>query len=332
MSQSHPVVLVTGGAGYIGSVTVERLLGAGNGVVVLDDLSTGHRGAVPASVPLVRGDTADRQVIEHIAETFAPTACIHFAAFSAVGESVADPGRYMDNNVARGVALFNSLRSVGIDRVVLSSTAAVYGEPKQIPIPEHHPKDPTNPYGRSKLFLEQILRDYEAAYGMRSVSLRYFNAAGASQDRGEHHVVETHLVPNVLAAAVDPGRTITVFGTDYPTPDGTAIRDYIHVADLADAHIAALGYLAAGGVTTSLNLGTGRGFSVLEIIATAREVTGQDISVSLGDRRAGDPAELVADATEARVALDWEPVSSTVEETIASAWAWHRDHPRGYGT
>lgn len=329
MSEDRPV-LVTGGAGYIGSVTVERLHSAGREVVVLDDLSTGHRAAVPVDVPLHIGDTSDLALLQQIASDHAPTACIHFAAFSAVGESVADPAKYMDNNVAKGVALFNNLHSVGIDQVVLSSTAAVYGEPKEVPIPEHHDKEPTNPYGRSKWFLEQILRDYARAYDTRSVSLRYFNAAGATEERGEHHVVETHLIPNVLAAAGDPMRTMTVFGTDYPTPDGTAIRDYIHVIDLAEGHIAALRYLGDGGETTSLNLGTGNGFSVLEIIETARRVTGLDIAMTLGDRRPGDPPELIADAADARFTLGWTPTHSTVEATIESAWQWRQSHPDGY--
>ncbi len=329
MNQDRPV-LVTGGAGYIGSVTVERLLAAGHRVVVLDDLSTGHRAAVPEGVPLHIGDTADLGLLRKIADDHSPAACIHFAAFSAVGESVANPAKYMDNNVAKGVALFNNLHAVGIDHIVLSSTAAVYGEPKEVPIPEHHHKEPTNPYGRSKWFLEQILGDYAAAYDMRSVSLRYFNAAGATDEHGEHHAVETHLIPNVLAAAGDPTRTMTVFGTDYPTPDGTAVRDYIHVIDLAEAHIAALGYLADGGATTALNLGTGNGFSVLDIIETARRVTGLDIAMTLGDRRAGDPPELIADAADARATLGWEPTNSTVEATIASAWQWRQAHPDGY--
>ncbi len=324
-------VLVTGGAGYIGSVTVERLRGRGEDVVVLDDLSRGHRSAV-AGVPLYVGDVGDAGVLDRIVAEHPVDACIHFAAFIAVGESVEDPAAYMANNVERGIRLFNGLLRRGVGAVVLSSTAAVYGTPEQVPIPEGHPVRPESPYGRTKLFLEGLLGDYDAAYGMRSARLRYFNAAGATDAHGEDHRPETHLIPNVLAVAAGKAAEVRVFGDDYPTPDGTAVRDYVHVADLADAHVAALDHLRAGGDSVVCNLGSGTGHSVLEVVEAARSVTGHAIPAVIEGRRAGDPPVLVASHDRAVDVLGWQLAHPDLEGIVADAWDWHRRHPEGYSS
>ena len=323
-------ILVTGGAGYIGSVTIERLLAKGEQVVVLDDLAHGHRAALPADIPLYHGKIGDRELVSRIAREHALESCIHFAALIEVGESVIDPARYFENNVGHGIALIGELVQAGLRRLVFSSTAAAYGDPDQIPITEQSRKWPKNPYGWSKLFMERVLDAYDTAYGMKFVALRYFNAAGATEKCGEDHRPESHLIPNVLAAAMGHQQAIQVFGNNYPTPDGTPIRDYIHVVDLADAHIRALEYLRSGGLSDFLNLGTGNGHSVLEVIDCAREVTGRDIPVRIASARAGDPARLIADPSKAKALLGWEPDVSDLPSIVRSAWDWRLRHPSGY--
>ena len=323
-------ILVTGGAGYIGSVTVERLLARGEQIVVLDDLERGHRAALPADLPLYQGKTGDRELVARIAREHALESCIHFAALIEVGESVLDPARYFENNVGHGLALIGELVQAGVRRVVFSSTAAVYGDPEQIPIVENSRKWPRNPYGWSKLFMEQLLDAYDNAYGLKFVALRYFNAAGATENCGEDHRPESHLIPNVLAAALGQQQAIRVFGNEYPTPDGTPIRDYIHVADLADAHIRALDHLRSGGQSDFLNLGTGRGYSVLEVIECARQVTGSPIALQIESPRAGDPARLIADPSKAKAFLSWVPAVSDLQSILRSAWDWRLRHPSGY--
>jgi UDP-glucose 4-epimerase len=324
-------ILVTGGAGYIGSVTVERLLAKGEQVVVLDDLVRGHRSALPVDIPFYLGKTGDRELVARIAHEHNLEACIHFAALIEVGESVVNPAKYFENNVGHGMALFGALIQTGVSRVVFSSTAAVYGDPEQIPIKEESRKWPKNPYGWSKLFLERLLEAYDIAFGIKFVALRYFNAAGATEKCGEDHRPESHLIPNVLAAVAGQQQAIRVFGNNYPTPDGTPIRDYIHVADLADAHVRALEHLRSGGESDFLNLGTGRGYSVLEAIECAREVTGREIPMCLEPPRAGDPVRLIADPSKAKSVLGWEPMMSDLQSIIRSAWNWRLRHPSGYG-
>jgi UDP-glucose 4-epimerase len=323
-------ILVTGAAGYIGSVTVELLREQGEDVVALDNLSRGHRAAAPAEVPFYEGDIGDVELVTKIALEHRIEACIHFAALAYVGESVAEPGRYFENNVAQGVRLLNALQAAGARRVVFSSTCATYGEPQRIPIDETHPQQPTNPYGWSKLMMERILESYDTAYGMKFVSLRYFNAAGATATRGEHHEPETHLIPNALAAAEQTIPHVSVFGSDYETKDGTAVRDYIHVADLAEAHSLALRHLRAGHSSERINLGNGQGYSVLEVIESARRVTGKHIAIRLEPRRPGDPSHLVADAARARAALGWQPRYTLLDDIIRTAWEWRLRRPRGY--
>jgi UDP-glucose 4-epimerase len=322
-------ILVTGGAGYIGSVTVERLKAKGEHVVVLDDLARGHRSAVDPDVPFYHGRVGDRALVARVAADHKVEACVHFAALAYVGESVLEPAKYFENNVEQGVALMGALLQAGVRRVVFSSTCATYGEPKQIPIPESSPQWPVNPYGWSKLVIERLLDSYERAYGLKFASLRYFNAAGATEHRGEHHEPETHLVPNVLAAALGEKPEVSVFGNNYPTPDGTPIRDYVHVADLADAHISSLDYLRRGGDSVFLNLGTGRGYSVLEVIECARQVSGCPIPMRIEAPRAGDPPRLVADAARAQAVLGWKPVMSDLPSILRSQWDWRKKHPRG---
>jgi UDP-glucose 4-epimerase len=323
-------VLVTGGAGYIGSVAVEVLRRQGEPVVVLDDAARGHRGAIDADVPFYRGAVGDRGLLARILGEHPIDACVHFAALAYVGESVQDPRRYFEDNVGQGLALLGGLLEAGVRHFVFSSTCATYGEPDVVPIPEEHAQRPANPYGWSKLVLEQALRSYDAAYGLRSVALRYFNAAGATETRGEDHDPETHLVPLLLEAALGKRPHVSVFGDDYPTPDGTAIRDYVHVADLAVAHAQALAYLRAGGASDCFNLGTGQGHSVLQVLETARRVTGRDIETRLEGRRPGDPARLVARAEKARSVLGWQPRQAELEAIVRSAWDWRVQHVNGY--
>jgi UDP-glucose 4-epimerase len=323
--------LVTGGTGYIGSVTVELLRERGEQVVVLDDLRRGHRAALDAEVPLYTGKVQDSALVARIASEHAIDACIHFAALIEAGESVKDPATYFENNTTQGISFLRTLACAGIKRVVFSSTAAVYGEPNQTPIPEEHPQWPTNPYGWSKFFMERVLETYHRAYGLDFVALRYFNAAGATARHGEHHEPESHLIPNVIKAAIGTRPYVSVFGNDYPTPDGTCVRDYIHVADLGEAHLLALDYLRGGGKPEAFNLGNGKGYTVLQVIDTVRRVSGSDFEVRMEGRRAGDPSHLVAGAGKALRVLGWEPQHPELEEIVRSAWNWHRAHPNGYG-
>jgi UDP-glucose 4-epimerase len=323
-------ILVTGGAGYIGSVMVEHLLNNRVPVVVLDDLFRGHRSAIPNDVPFYEGRVGNRALVEQIVSKHAVEACIHFAALAYVGESVAEPARYFENNTSEGIAFFGALLNAGVRRVVFSSTCATYGEPDQSPIAETCPQWPKNPYGWSKLILEQVLAGYDRAYGLKFVALRYFNAAGATSRCGEHHEPESHLIPNVLAAAAGERPTVSVFGSDYPTPDGTAIRDYVHVTDLATAHLAALQYLQDGGGSECLNLGTGEGNSVLQVIEAARAMTGAVIPIRMETRRPGDPARLVADARRAQAVLGWSAAASDISSILRSQWEWRQRFPRGY--
>jgi len=323
-------ILVTGGAGYIGSATVERLGAKGERVVVLDDLFRGHRGTVETNVPFYQGQVGDRTLVERIAAEHQVEECVHFAALAYVGESVIEPAKYFENNVEQGVALIGSLLKAGVRRIVFSSTCATYGEPKETPISESCPQWPVNPYGWSKLAMERLLASYDTAYGLKSVSLRYFNAAGATERCGEHHEPESHLVPNVLRAAMGEMSHLSVFGTDYPTPDGTAIRDYVHIADLAEAHVLALEHLRRGGESDFLNLGTGDGYSVREVIETARKVTGKPIPTKIEGRRAGDPPKLVADARKAKKVLGWKPAMSDLSTILRTQWEWREKHPHGY--
>jgi len=326
-------ILVTGGAGYVGSVSVEAFLAAGHDLVVLDDLTTGHRAAVPAGASLVVGSYGDGPAVEALLRDEGIEAILHSAARSLVGESIREPARYYRDNVAGGIALLESARAAGVDRVVFSSTAAVYGVPDATPIPEDAALRPINPYGETKRTFEGALGWYGRAYGLRSVTLRYFNVAGATEALGEDHDPETHLIPAILAAAAAGGR-FTLFGDDYPTPDGTCIRDYIDVADLADAHLRAIEATAPGDVRTDAplvcNLGNGDGFSNRQVIAAAEAVVGHEIPYSVGPRRAGDPATLVASAKRAGEVLGWQPQRPSLEAMVDSAWAWRRQRPDGY--
>lgn len=316
-------VLVTGGAGYVGSVSVEALVAAGHDVVVLDDLSKGHREAVAPGTRLVEGSYGDSGLVRALLAETSIDAVLHCAARSLVGESVANPALYYRENVAGGVALLEALREAGVCRLVFSSTAAVYGTPASVPIREDAVHAPINPYGETKRAFEGALRWYAGAYGLRSVSLRYFNVAGASARNGEVHDPETHLIPNVLAAVEGRGE-VTVFGTDYPTPDGTCIRDYIHVEDLARAHLDALDYLEHGGAAQVLNCGYGHGFTVREVLDTVRAVSGVAFPVTEGPRRAGDPPVLIADAARIRALLGWQPRHEDLRVICETAFQWER--------
>jgi UDP-glucose 4-epimerase len=323
-------ILVTGGAGYIGSVTVERLRAKNEDVVVLDDLVYGHRVAVDSDSHFYQGKVGDLALLARIANEHKIDACVHFAALASVAESVAEPAKYFQNNVEQGIALMGFLIRAGVQIVVFSSTCATYGEPKEIPISEKSPPWPKNPYGWSKFCMERLLESYHLAYGLKFMALRYFNAAGASEKYGEDHEPESHLIPNVLAAAAGEKPEITVFGNNYPTPDGTPIRDYIHVSDLADAHILALGLLRSGGASEALNVGSGQGYSVLEVIECARQVTKCEIRIRFDAPRAGDPARLVADSSRIQNVLGWKPAVSDLRNIVQSAWSWRQRHPRGY--
>ena len=322
-------ILVTGGAGYIGAHMVKALRQAGFRPVVLDDLSSGHRSAVRGE-ELHVGDVGDAAFVDRVLADVKPAAVMHFAGFIQVGESVQDPGKYFRNNVSATQVLLDAMRAHDIRRFIFSSTAAIFGEPQVVPIDEAHPKAPINPYGRSKWMVEQMLEDYDRAYGLKAVCLRYFNAAGADPEGelGECHQPETHLVPLILQVAAGRRPHITVYGEDYATADGTCVRDYIHVEDLADAHLLALRQLLAGGGSARYNLGNGNGYSVREVIAAVRRVTGHPIPVVVGQRREGDPPVLVADARAAREALGWQPCHGDLDTLVAHAWAWERRHAR----
>jgi UDP-glucose 4-epimerase len=322
-------VFVAGGAGYIGSTTVAELLAAGHEVTVYDDLVHGHRASVPVGARTIVGDLADAHELRAALRTAPFDAAMHLAAFIEAGDSMRRPGRFFANNVAGTISLVNALREAGVERFVFSSSAGVYGEPERVPIPEDHPTRPVNVYGETKLLVERMLRWYGECGGLRWVALRYFNAAGATPDRGEDHDPETHLVPIVLQAPLGRRPSITIFGDDYPTPDGTCVRDYVHVQDLAQAHVLALTQCDRGGGV--FNLGNGRGFSNLEVVEAARRVTGHPIPVEIGPRRPGDPAELVASSEKARTVLGWQPEHTDIDVIVASAWEWHRTHPDGYG-
>jgi len=318
-------VLVTGGAGYIGSHACKALAEEGYTPVTFDNLVYGHRDAVRWG-PLEEGDILDRSKLDKVIETYRPSAVMHFAAYAYVGESVRDPRRYYRNNVAGTLNLLESVVDHDIQRFVFSSTCAIYGVPNEVPIPESHPQHPINPYGRSKRVIEQMLEDFGAAYGLRSMSLRYFNAAGADPEGmiGEDHDPETHLIPLALDAAAGRRPEVTIFGQDYDTPDGTCIRDYVHVSDLADAHLRALRALESGASTAAYNLGTGVGHSVKEVIQVVRDVTGRHIREVAGARRPGDPPRLISDPGSVGRALGWSPRHSDLPTMIQSAWNWYQ--------
>ena len=324
-------ILVTGGAGYIGSHTVKLLLARGHDVTVFDNLSAGHRAAVPAD-RLVVGDLRDIDHLDQLMLVNRVEAVVHFAALASVGESVTNPAKYYTNNLLYSLNLLDRVRKLGIGRFVFSSTCATYGTPQAVPITEDEKQLPINPYGNTKLAFERALADYAAAYPFGFCALRYFNAAGASPDGtiGEDHDPETHLIPLVFQAATGKRPHVEVFGTDYPTPDGTCVRDYIHVDDLAEAHALALERIAPGS-KLAYNVGIGRGFSVREVIRTVEEVTGKAVPVKEAPRRAGDPAELVADATKIRRELGWTPKYTDLRSILETAWKWHRTHPNGFG-
>jgi UDP-glucose 4-epimerase len=316
-------VLIVGGAGYIGSHMVHMLLERGHGTVVLDNLATGYRDAVLGG-ELVVADLADAAALEALFSSHRFDAVMHFASFIQVGESVRDPAKYYRNNLAHTLTLLEAMQRHGVGRFIFSSTAAIFGEPEYVPIDEQHPRRPINPYGFSKLAVERVLSDFDHAYGMRSVCLRYFNAAGADPQAriGERHEPETHLIPLVLQAASGRRSHIDIFGADYDTPDGTCIRDYIHVVDLCEAHLLALERLQQGATSAAYNLGNGSGFSVQEVIAAAERVAGTQIARNMAARRAGDPARLVADATLARAELGWRPRYANLETIVRHAWQW----------
>jgi UDP-glucose-4-epimerase GalE len=317
-------VLVTGGAGYIGSQTAKALVQAGHETVVLDDLSTGHRAAAKWG-PFIEGDLGNKEMLNKVFKDYRIEAVLHFAASLLVGESMMNPQKYFWNNVVGTLVLLDMMKAHGVKHIVFSSSAATYGNPEKVPITEDHPKRPVNPYGESKLSMERAIHWYGVAYGLGGVALRYFNAAGADLEGelGEEHDPETHLVPLVVQAALGKRPAVEIYGTDYPTPDGTAIRDFIHVTDLADAHVRALDYLVAGGESTELNLGTGQGHSVREVVTSVGKLSNGQVPFRDGPRRAGDPAVLVADPTKAQQLLGWHPQHSDLDTIIQSAWKWH---------
>ena len=319
-------VFVTGGAGYIGSVFVEEACNAGHQVTVFDNLTEGHRSAVDSRARFVQGDLAERDRLAAVVKEAGAEAVIHFAASALVGESMTNPSKYFRNNVANGVNLLDAAVGAGVKKFVFSSTCATYGPPDRVPMDETLPQRPINPYGESKLMFEQVLKWYRELHGLDFVAFRYFNAAGASAQFGEHHRIETHLIPNVLKVALGQKDQVDILGTDYPTPDGTCIRDYIHIADLAQAHLLAL----ALGQSGFFNLGNGEGFSVREVIATCEQVSGKKIPAIEKPRRAGDPPRLIASAGKALMQLGWKPRFARIEDIVATAWAWHLKNPNGY--
>ncbi|MEM9218811.1 MAG: UDP-glucose 4-epimerase GalE [Cyanobacteria bacterium P01_F01_bin.150] len=328
MTQEKPTILVTGGAGYIGTHAVFALQKAGYSVIILDNLVYGHKDLVDTvlKTSLIIGDTNDRELLDDIFSTYKIDAVMHFAAYAYVGESVNDPGKYYRNNVTGTLTLLDAMVDAGIKKFVFSSTCATYGVPKAVPLVEEHPQDPINPYGATKLMVERILADFDHAHDLKAVCFRYFNAAGANTEGllGEDHNPETHLIPLVLQTALGIRESISIFGTDYPTPDKTCVRDYIHVSDLADAHVLGMEYLLNGGDSAKFNLGNGNGFSVKEVIETARAITGHPIPAVECDRRPGDPPSLVGSAEKARTILGWNPQYPDIESIIQHAWAWHQ--------
>jgi UDP-glucose 4-epimerase len=329
---TNSTILVTGGAGYIGSHTVLALQRAGYEVIILDNLVHGHRDIVEGALQakLVIGDTTDRQLLNRLFSRENIAAVMHFAAYAYVGESVVEPDKYYNNNVVGTLTLLQAMRAASVQKLVFSSTCATYGVPQNVPIAESHPQQPINPYGASKLMVERILSDFDAAYNFKSVCLRYFNAAGADPTGllGEDHTPETHLIPLVLLTALGKRESVSILGTDYPTEDGTCIRDYIHVSDLANAHVLALEYLLKGGNTNVFNLGNGNGFSVKQVIETASAVTGRNIKVVECDRRSGDPPILVGSSEKAAKILGWYPNYPNLTEILAHAWQWHQQRHR----
>ena len=322
-------VLVTGGAGYIGSVVVEELLRDKHQVVVYDNLAKGHRQSVPPDVPFIESDLLDRERLIEVFREHQIDAVIHMAADSLVGESVQKPEKYYRNNVIAGLSLLDAMSEGGVKRLVFSSTAAVFGEPEKQPIEETDPTNPTNPYGETKLAFERALRWYESAHGIRYASLRYFNAAGATERCGESHDPETHLIPLVLQAATGQREHVEIYGEDYPTRDGTCVRDYIHVSDLARAHVLALQILNERSAIYNLGCG-GDGYSVREVIEVASEITGRDIPIKMGPRRPGDPAVLIASSEKIKGELGWSPQFQDLRKIVDSVWRWMQQHPRGY--
>ena len=325
-------VLLAGGAGYVGSHALLALRAAGRDAVVLDSLQAGHRAAV-RDAPLVVADIADREAVRDTIRRHRVTSVMHFAALASVPESVRSPARYYAANVTKTLALLDAMVEEGVERLVFSSSAAVYGEPRETPVAEDHPTRPTNPYGETKLAVENLLPHYERAYGLRAVSLRYFNAAGAAADGsiGEDRSPEEHLIPRALSAA-GGGPPLVCFGADYPTPDGTCVRDFVHVSDLAAAHVLALGALEADAPLRVCNLGSGRGHSVREVVAAVERVTGLPVSCSTGGRRPGDPAVLLASSGRARAELGWQPEYAELDAIVETAWRWRRSHPSGYAS
>ena len=325
-------ILICGGAGYIGSHTVRLLVAAGEDVIVADNLSTGHKSALDPTVKFYNCDIRDKDALAKIFATNEIEAVFHFAAFIEAGESVVRPLKYFSNNVVGMEILLEAMTEAGVDKIIFSSSAAVYGEPEKIPVGESDATIPVNPYGDTKLIMEMMMRRVGAAHGVKFVSLRYFNACGAIEDAsiGEDHHPESHLIPLILQVPLGKREHITIFGDDYPTNDGTCIRDYIHVLDLAAAHQNALNYLRDGGESDFFNLGSGKGFSVKEIISTAEKVTAQKIKTVIGARRAGDPARLIASSDKARKILRWQPRFDDIEKIISTAWNWHSTHPDGF--
>lgn len=332
MGEAKLAILVCGGAGYIGSHAVRALIEGGQEVIVLDNLQTGHRASVPENVKLLVGDLRDKEFIEKVFSENKIDGVIHFAADSLVGESMTNPAKYFENNMVGSLNLLNGMKDHGVKKIVFSSTAATYGEPENVPILETDRTLPTNPYGESKLMVEKMLKWFDMAYGIKYTVLRYFNVAGAYPTGviGEDHKTETHLIPIILQVALGKREKIGIYGDDYPTADGTCIRDYIHVMDLVDAHLLAMDRLGKGGESRIYNLGNGEGFSVKEVIDVAREVTKHPIPAEVSPRRAGDPARLVASSQKATDELNWTPKYNSLKSIIETAWNWHKNNPEGY--
>lgn len=326
-------ILVTGGLGYVGSHAVKQLVDRGEQVICLDDLVFGHKEAAGGS-EIVIGNIGDQALLRQVFSTHKIDSVMHFAAFAAVGESVENPQKYYLNNISNSLAMLQVMLEFDVKMMIFSSSAATFGEPEIVPIPEDHPKNPTNPYGRSKLMLEHILKEYEHAYGLRSISLRYFNASGADPSGliGEDHTPEHHLIPLIIQVALGQRPQVSIFGTDWPTPDGTCVRDYVHVSDLAQAHLLGLDSLRQGKQTTAYNLGNGSGYSVMEVVKMVEKVSGKSIKAVPSDRRPGDPAVLVASAAKITSELGWSPNYPDLETIVRSAWNWHSAHPNGYGS